>query len=69
MCQNGTPSSDYLHACVETTDGNVVVAGFFYGYLNGTRGDGASGIVAVKLDVNSGNVMWTYQVRRTTQTL
>lgn len=62
LCQAGTGSFDYLRACAETTDGNVVVAGFSKGSVNGTVNDGEHDIVAVKLDINTGEEIWTYQV-------
>lgn len=64
MCQGGTADFDYLNVCVETTDGNVVVAGDSTGSVNGTENDGNHDIVALKLDVNTSEVIWTYQVMR-----
>lgn len=68
-CQRGTDEDDYLRACVQTTDGNVVVAGYSEGSVNGTENDGNFDIVAAKLEVNSGEEIWTYQVRQEDNTL
>lgn len=65
MSQFGTPHYDFLQACVETADGNVVVAGYSQGSLDGSESDGYHDIVAAKLDVNTGKEIWFYQVRRT----
>lgn len=63
MRQNGTTSEDFLGPCVNTTDGNVVVAGYSQGSVNGKDNDGGADIVAVKLDVVTGEEIWIYQVR------
>lgn len=47
---------------METTDGNVVIAGDSQGSVNGTNNDGTRDIVAVKLDVITGKEIWIYQV-------
>lgn len=65
-CQAGTNYSETLNACVQTVDGNVVVAGYSRGYPTGEEIDEYSDIVAVKLDVNTGEKLWTSQVGRTT---
>lgn len=66
LCQTGTVEDDRLRACVATTDGNVVVAGYSQGSVDGTASTGNYDIVAVKLNVSSGEEIWTYQVWRTT---
>lgn len=62
--QAGTSSRDLLHVCVETTDGNVVLAGHSEGSVNGTVNERYYDIVAMKLDVTTGQTIWTYQVSR-----
>lgn len=45
-----------MWACAETADGNVVIAGF-------TISEGWNEVIAAKLDVDTGENIWTYQVR------
>lgn len=59
-----------MRACVRTTDGNVVVAGYSAGTLNGTDDDDTFvDAVAVKIDSNSGDMIWIYQVRNISRPL
>ena len=55
---------DYMQATVETADGNVVIAGYTQGSWSAIN-DGWNDVVVVKLDVDDGEVIWTYQVRHT----
>ncbi|CAM9508827.1 unnamed protein product [Ascophyllum nodosum] len=59
--QNGTSSPDELWGCVEAADGNVVVAGFTQGTWNSVVNDSWNDVVAVKLDVETGDIIWAYQ--------
>lgn len=59
--QEATDENDYIRACSKTADGNVVLAGHTYGDWNATL-SGDSAIIAVKLDVTDGAVIWRYQV-------
>lgn len=61
--QEGTDMDDFINSCSITADGNVVLTG-------STKADWADteansdyfSIVAVKLDVTDGTVLWRYQV-------
>lgn len=61
--QNGTTWKDSLGPYVEPTDRNVVVAAYSQCFVNGKENDGGREIVAVKLDVITGEGIWIYQVR------
>lgn len=61
LLQDGTNKDDYLRAAVETTDKNVVVAGFTSGSWS-VSNDGSNDVVAAKLNVDNGEVIWRYQV-------
>ena len=60
--QDGTSSDDYLFAAITTVDGNIVAAGHTQGSWSDVN-DGWYDVVAVKLNVEDGEMMWTYQVR------
>ncbi|CAN0111305.1 unnamed protein product [Ascophyllum nodosum] len=59
--QNGTSEPDNFRACVEATDGNVVMAGYTEGTWVGVVNEGWNDVVAVKLDVETAEIIWTYQ--------
>lgn len=61
LLQDGTNEDDYLRAAVETADKHVVVAGFTSGSWS-VSSDGSNDIVAAKLNVDNGEVIWRYQV-------
>ncbi len=66
--QEGTVEDDYINTCSITTDGNVVLSGATAGdWEMLTSGD--STIMAVKLDLTDGTVIWRYQVRTATVVL
>lgn len=60
--KDGTEFEDLVGAIALTTDGNVVVAGYTRGSLF-VFSDGWTDMVAVKLNVDTGAVIWSYQVR------
>ena len=60
--QEGTVEDDYINSCSKTADGNVVLTGGTNGNWDGV-GFGDANIMAVKLDVTDGTVVWRYQVR------
>ena len=51
-----------MWACVEATDGNVVMAGYTKGTWSGVVDHGWNDVVAVKLDVETAEIIWTYRV-------
>jgi len=59
--QEGTEENDYFLGVTETVDGNVVVVGYTLGNWSVTN-DGWNDVVAVKLNVDDGEVIWRYQV-------
>ena len=59
--QEGTVQNDYINSCSVTTDGNVVLTGATSGDWE-VASSGDSSMVAVKLDVTDGTVLWRYQV-------
>ena len=61
MNQEGTSSDDYLFAAITTVDGNIVVAGNTEGNWSNVN-DEWNDVVAVKLNVEDGEMIWTYQV-------
>ena len=61
MRQEGTEENDYFLGVTETVDGNVVVVGYTLGNWSVTN-DGWNDVVAVKLNVDDGEVIWRYQV-------
>ena len=61
--QEGTSTADQMWACEETADGNVVIAGFTLGaWDTSATSDGWIDVVVAKLDVDTGESIWTYQV-------
>lgn len=62
LLQDGTNEDDYLRAAVETADKNVVVAGFTSGSWSVANNGGSNDVVAAKLNVDNGEVIWRYQV-------
>ena len=59
--QGGTIFDDFLYAAIEVLDGNVVVAGNTLGSWSGTN-DGWNDVAVAKLNVDDGEVIWSYQV-------
>lgn len=60
--QEGTAEDDSMNSCSRMADGNVVLTGATFGSWDGTIVAGDLSIVAVKLDVTDGTVLWRYQV-------
>ena len=59
--QEGTTEEDFVRSCSITADGNVVLTGYTFGaWAEGSTAD--TSMVAVKLDVSDGTVIWRYQV-------
>ncbi len=66
--QEGTVADDFINECSRTADGNVVLSGTTEGDWE-MEASGAITIMAVKLDVTDGTVIWRYQVRTATVVL
>lgn len=59
--QEGTEKDEVISTCSKTADGNVVLTGLTQGDWVETN-TGLWALVAVKLDVADGSVIWRYQV-------
>ena len=59
--QDGTEQDEVISTCSKTADGNVVLTGLTQGDWVETN-TGLWALVAVKLDVADGSVIWRYQV-------
>ena len=59
--QEGTDADDVLTDTIEAVDGNVVVAGYTSGSWSNID-DGWNDVAVAKLNVDDGEVIWSYQV-------
>lgn len=64
--KDGTDEDDYLEAAAETADGNIIVAGSAPGSWTDIN-DIWHEVSVIKLDVDNGDVIWTYQVGEKTR--